>query len=151
MRSKITACNRRQVLLRQMFWFSAVGAVGFVVDAGTLNALAIGLELNPYAARGLSFLVAASTTWILNRTLTFRSNRKASAREWWRYALLMAFGAAINLSVFSATLFYLGTSQQIMLMGVALGTVSAMMLNFSTARFVLLKESNTPLNLNGSN
>jgi putative flippase GtrA len=134
-----------------MFWFSAVGAVGFVVDAGTLNALAIGLELNPYAARGLSFLVAASTTWILNRTLTFRSNRKASAREWWRYALLMAFGAAINLSVFSATLFYLGTSQQIMLMGVALGTVSAMMLNFSTARFVLLKESNTPLNLNGSN
>lgn len=151
MRSKITACNRRQVLLRQMFWFSAVGAVGFVVDAGTLNALAIGLELNPYAARGLSFLVAASTTWILNRTLTFRSNRKASAREWWRYALLMAFGAAINLSVFSATLFYLGTSQQIMLMGVALGTVSAMMLNFSTARFVLLEESNTPLNLNGSN
>jgi putative flippase GtrA len=134
-----------------MFWFSAVGAVGFVVDAGTLNALAIGLELNPYAARGLSFLVAASTTWILNRTLTFRSNRKASAREWWRYALLMAFGAAINLSVFSATLFYLGTSQQIMLMGVALGTVSAMMLNFSTARFVLLEESNTPLNLNGSN
>ena len=133
-----------------MFWFSAVGAVGFVVDAGTLNALAIGLELNPYAARGLSFLVAASTTWILNRTLTFRTSRKASAREWWRYALLMAFGAAINLSVFSATLFYLGTSQQIMLMGVALGTVSAMMLNFSTARFVLLKESNTPLNLNGS-
>ncbi|MFN5745227.1 MAG: GtrA family protein [Methylococcaceae bacterium] len=147
---RITSCNRRQTLLGQMFWFSAVGAVGFVVDAGTLNALAIGLKVNPYAARGGSFLVAASTTWILNRTLTFRSNRKASVREWWRYAVLMAFGAAINLSVFSATVFYLGTSQQIMLVGVALGTASAMMLNFSTARYVLLKESNTPLHPNGS-
>ncbi len=132
-------------LYAQFFWFAFVGVIGFVVDAGMLSGLVKGFEINPYIARCGSFLAAATTTWILNRRLTFRSSQRISAREWGSYALFMGLGAIINLSVFSTTIHYLGASQSTLLAGVVLGTGSAMLLNFFTARHVLVRDSSTSI------
>ncbi len=43
--------------------FVIVGGIGFLVDGGVLMALTRGAGLDPYSARVVSFVCAASTTW----------------------------------------------------------------------------------------
>ena len=57
--------------IRQLFIFSIVGSVGFIIDSLVLLLSLHVLMLGYYTGRILSYLVAASTTWILNRTYTF--------------------------------------------------------------------------------
>ena len=52
--------------------------LGFVVDAGIVQFLVREWQVNPYEARLVSFLCAATTTWVFNRKITF-SGRAATA------------------------------------------------------------------------
>ncbi|HEY1589845.1 MAG TPA: GtrA family protein, partial [Rhodanobacter sp.] len=69
---------------REFALFAVGGVLGLLVDASIVQAL-VGWEgWNPYLARVLSFLVAATVTWWWNRNYTFagrRSDRPAHA-EW---------------------------------------------------------------------
>jgi putative flippase GtrA len=64
-------------MLQQLGLFTLVGAAGFLIDAGMLLLLANVLGVNIYVARLLSWLAAATFTWLLNRTLTFRDRDTA--------------------------------------------------------------------------
>ena len=57
----------------QFLLFCIGGVIGFVVDAGIVQLLVRNFGFNPYGARLLSFLAAATTTWAFNRRYTFRS------------------------------------------------------------------------------
>src|SRR2546423_510705 len=66
----------------ELLRFGVVGVIGFVVDAAVLTA-AIALGLGPWLGRALSYLVAATTTFALNRAWTFRSAAQAQpVRQW---------------------------------------------------------------------
>ncbi len=81
--------------------FCLVGSIGFLVDAGLLVLLYESTGLSVTLSRLISFSMALTVTWLLNRHITFRHG--ASARkfgEWQRYVAVNSIGGALNLAVF---------------------------------------------------
>jgi putative flippase GtrA len=122
------------VSIRQVLSFGLVGGIGFLVDASVLVAtLHFGFGL--YFGRVVSFLVAVTATWILNRRYTFRVKGKPKLiYEWWRYTISQLAGASVNLGVY-----YLLVLNSIEIvahptLGVAAGSLSGMIVNFLLAR-----------------
>ena len=102
---RLTALTRLQrfLLTHSLPRFTLVGGIGFVVDASLLAFLHYRLGLDVLPARLCSFSVALTTTWWLNRKLSFAAH--ASERrlaEWLRYALINGLGGALNLAIFLA-------------------------------------------------
>ncbi len=125
-------------LHRQLLRFGAVGVAGLLVDLAVLYVLAP--LLGWYAGRVLSFVAAASTTWWLNRRFTFAASPALSTRpamsvrhEYARYMVSMLGGALVNYSVYVLTLLWIETHWAPAL-GVALGSLAGMSLNFTAAR-----------------
>lgn len=126
---------------RRFLLFGFAGAIGFVVDVAVLYALAP--LLGWYAGRVASFLAAASATWQLNRRLAFADADAASRRGWrqyLRYLASMLGGAAVNYAVYAATLHFAAIPHAAAL-GVALGSVAGLAVNFLTARFLIFSRA----------
>lgn len=87
---------------RQYLNFSFVGSIGFIIDAGVLYLLIIYLAFHPISGRIISFLLASTVTWSLNRKLTFKKNRNsAKIFEWLHYLFANSIGTIINLATYS--------------------------------------------------
>jgi putative flippase GtrA len=122
--------------LRTFFLFCVAGALGFVVDAGIVQSLVSLLDWNPYFSRLLSFLAAATATWLFNRHYTFRGRRHYSLRgEWLRYLAAMGAGFAVNFSVYSYLVFHYAFVQKYPALGVAAGSVAGLAINFISSRY----------------
>ena len=128
---------RHVALVKQFLRFAIVGGLGFLVDALVLFELVQEVHLDPYRSRAGSFLVAATFTWVLNRTLTFRVKSKKRVRELGLYLVLMALGGVINVGVYTFVVGGFGSEPIVLLMGLVGGTLSGMLLNFLTARWLL--------------
>lgn len=122
--------------MKQFLRFCTVGAAGFVVDAGLLQALVVGADANPYAARGASFLAAASATWLMNRHFTFAVSHKPTQTEWLRYVAFMGLGALVNYGTFALCIAFWALAQAQPWIGVAAGSVAGLGLNFVTSRLL---------------
>ena len=85
---------------RSFFWFLVAGGLAFLVDVGVLSLLH-GV-LGVYAARAISFWLAATTTWLINRNISFAGHNVSGGLgvEYLRYLGLMLGGGAVNLAVF---------------------------------------------------
>ena len=82
----------RDVII-QFFKFGLVGVVGFLVDVGVLQFCMAMFGMNPYSGRLVSFLAAASATWICNRHFTFRGQGQGPAHvQWMKFRLVSARG-----------------------------------------------------------
>lgn len=124
---------------RQFLRFCAVGVVGFIVDGGGVQILAW-LGVNVYLGRVISFLLAASATWLLNRRYTFRVTHTAARhREWLRYVVVTSVGAGVNYGVYALCLMLLPSVRQWPILGVAAGSGAALGLNFATAKYLLFR------------
>lgn len=129
-------------LPRQFLAFCVVGTIGFVVDVAILYALAPWLGW--FAGRVVSFLGAATTTWALNRAFTF-SAQAASARysawqQYWRYMVAMLGGALVNYLAYTLTLLW-SSAPWAPTLGVALGSVAGLVVNFASARKVAFRSA----------
>jgi putative flippase GtrA len=122
--------------------FCVVGAVGFVIDAGILQALVIFAHTNPYAARIASFLTAASSTWLMNRSYTFNVVHKPTHQEWLRYVAFMILGAIVNYGAFALCLAYWKFAHAQPWIGVAVGSVAGLVVNFTTSRMLFRQPLN---------
>ena len=113
--------------------FCLVGTIGFVVDAAVLTLLVNGLDWHQYAGRALSFPIAVTSTWLLNREWTFARTGNARA-ECSRYFSVQTVGALINLATYAAiieTVPRLGTIPAVPL---AAGSALALLFNFIASR-----------------
>lgn len=63
---------------RQITRFGISGGLGFLVDSGTLQ-VAMNLGTGFYVGRIISFVIAATFTWMFNRKITFAG--KGSTRH----------------------------------------------------------------------
>ena len=128
---------RRQILL-----FAVSGAIGFVIDAGIVQLLVRESGMNPYGARVLSFLAAATTTWCFNRRYTFAGHGGASRRrELARYLIAMAFGFVLNYGAYALCVATWPLVRSWPAIGVAVGSVAGAVVNFLTSKYWIFRPS----------
>lgn len=130
-------------ILRQFLRFCCVGVIGFVADAGSLHLLIKWLSelgIGIYSGRFLSYLIAASVTWVLNRRYTFQAKvNKANGKEWTVYVAANAIGAAINYGCYAITVSSLEVAQDMPAIGVAVGSVAGLGFNFIANRYFVFR------------
>ncbi len=126
---------------RQFLRFCIVGTIGFVVDAGSLYLIMATTGAGPYLARLFSFMMAASATWILNRTYTFQvSRREPILLEWLRYLGYASVGGTINYGAYAFSLLSFEAARAHPVIGVAVGSVAGLAFNFLATRYLVFRE-----------
>jgi putative flippase GtrA len=123
----------------QFLRFSIIGTAGYVVDVSVLYLMHyLGMDL--YSARIVSFIVAATSTWIGNRLYTFnsgKSSRKKLTSEWASYIAAMALGGLANYATYAMLITYLLIFRDHLWLAVAAATSVGLMINFMLARRIL--------------
>lgn len=120
--------------MKQFLRFCVVGALGFVTDFSVLYAAVNVLGLGTLAGRIVSFVVAATVTWKVNRHFTFVQQGRGSVREWAQYLALTSVGGGINVIVYQAWLWLTDHSTLNLFLGVAAGSAVAMLFNFTISK-----------------
>ncbi|MDO9708245.1 GtrA family protein [Paracraurococcus lichenis] len=124
----------RVALLLQFFRFGMVGTIGFLVDAALLLA-ALALGLGPWLGRVLSYLIAATTTYMLNRAWTFRGTKSDQpVRQWALFLLVNLVGFACNYGTYAALITLVPFVAANPVLGVAAGSVAGLAGNFVLSR-----------------
>ncbi|MBO9514197.1 MAG: GtrA family protein [Variovorax sp.] len=128
---------------REFLSFAIVGALGFVVDVGVLYLASP--HLGWYGGRIVSWWVAATATWLLNRHFTFRArpSGRSIALEYAHYMLTMAGGALVNYAAYVLTLRWAGGAWGPAL-GVAVGSCAGLAVNFLSARYLVFRAARRP-------
>jgi putative flippase GtrA len=127
----------RKAVLGQFGRFAVAGVLGLLVDIAVLyGALALGAGL--IVGRLLSFLAAASATWVFNRRYTFAAT-DSPWREWLRYLASMAGGMLLNFLAYSLALALLPHAWWTPGFAVACGSLAGMVVNFISAKFFVFK------------
>lgn len=125
---------------REFLSFAVGGVIGFVVDVVLLYLLAP--LLGWYGARVVSFLAAATTTWVFNRRYTFAASASAGGASVWReylaYLSTMAAGAVLNYGAYVLVLHWV-EGRWAAAVGVAVGSLAGMSVNFLSARYLVFR------------
>jgi len=131
-----------QALMTQFFRFGVVGTIGFFLDFGVLSA-AVALGMGPYGGRVVSYLVAATGVYALNRAWTFQDRRGTGAvgRQWGLYVLLNLVGFAVNYGTYAAITAWTAIGAQYLIVGVAAGSVAGMFINFFLNRQLVFRHA----------
>ncbi|TBR39224.1 MULTISPECIES: GtrA family protein [Dyella] len=131
------------MLRREAAMFAVGGVIGLVVDAGVVQLLVTFAGWNAYGARVVSFLLAATATWVWNRRVTFAARRSGRSvlSEWGHWMGLMTAGALVNYAVYAGLLAGFPWLYRWPAIAVTAGSVVAALVNFSTARGVLFRRS----------
>lgn len=124
--------------MTQFLRFALVGVIGFVVDASILRLVVAAFGINLYAGRLISFLAAATVTWALNRSFTFR-HKGARAAQWLRFVCANAFGASVNLGTYALMVSTLPLAREYPSIAVACGSLTGMGLNFTLMKRVVFR------------
>lgn len=132
-------------LRRQILLFAISGVIGFLVDAGIVQFLVREIGMNPYGARVLSFLAAATTTWGFNRRYTFAGHGGGSRRrELARYLVAMAFGFVLNYGAYALCVATWPLVRSWPAIGVAVGSVAGAVVNFLSSKYWIFRRPASP-------
>jgi len=124
--------------------FLLVGGVGFVIDGTILTALVSGAGWRPWEGRAVSFPVAVSVTWWLNRRFAFKGRGMSDRRaEYAGYVAVQLLGALINLAVFGLCLRAMPRLAHWPLIPFAVGSGVALGFNYAGARFAVYRQRRT--------
>lgn len=133
------------MLRRQVLHFAIAGSLGFVLDAGLVQLLSGPGGWDPLLARVLSVAAAIAFTFAYNRHITFADRRSARiGREFGRYLLGNAAGLATNYGAFVLCLALWPLLRQWPAIGVAVGSLAGMGVNFVAARYFVFARSSLP-------
>lgn len=128
-------------LLGELFFFGVAGTIGFAVDVAVLYLLKGSLGV--YWARLISFIVASITTWFLNRHLSFKhkTSNKSALRELVHYFWMVSLGGMVNYGIYAASLSLISAVAAMPAIGVALGSLSGMLVNFLQLKFLMYRHN----------
>ncbi|KAA2215001.1 GtrA family protein [Pseudoroseomonas oryzae] len=134
--------TNQRPLLGQLMRFGTVGGIGFLVDTAVLYT-ALGLGSGLYAGRVLSYLVAASGNWFLNRLWTFRdASPERPGRQWALFLVVNICGFVINYGVYAALVSSVAIVAAHPVLGVAAGALAGMTGNFFLNRSLVFRQDN---------
>src|SRR5689334_12031152 len=121
---------------RQFLRFSIIGVVGFVIDAAVLTVAMKGFGLGLYSGRVVSFLVAATATWSLNRRFTFAMlDHRPLVVQWVRFVSANTLGWGVNYGLYVVLVTFVPFVTNQPVLGVAAGSVAGLAFNFSVSKF----------------
>jgi putative flippase GtrA len=127
-------------LRKEILFFAISGVLGFVVDAGIVQFLVREWHVNPYEARLVSFLCAATTTWAFNRKITFAGKSGGGKRrQLVRYLIAMAGGFALNYGAYAACVASFAVVREWPAIGVAAGSIAGAVVNFLTSKYWIFR------------
>ena len=109
--------------------FTAVGAIGFAIEASIITAFGRWLGWDAIASRAVSFPAAVFATWLLNRTYSYGS-ANPPAKEGARYLLVQVIGALSNLATFVACVRYFPAVAAWPVACLAAGAVAGLLVNY---------------------
>ncbi len=115
-----------------------------MVDGTILTFLSVGMGVNIYVSRLISFTLASFTTWLLNRKHTFRKLDSlpgiSRTREYIRYVIIQIGGALLNLGIFMWLVAENPALQAMPIIPLAVGAGVALVFNFLGARIWVYQE-----------
>ena len=129
--------SRRQAF-RQFLRFSVIGTGGVVVDASALYGAMHGLGLDHYSGRLLSWLVAATFTWTMNRRFTFADSRPPLT-QWAKFLAANAVGGIVNYGVYAGLVTFNPLVAVYPVIGVGAGSIAGLAFNFSASKWVVFR------------
>jgi putative flippase GtrA len=118
---------------RTLIRYVLTGFVGFLVDAGALHAIIALWRTDLYLARAFSFTCAATTTWVLNRHVTFSARGKSKrgiVAEWAAYMAASMGGGFVNYATFAIAVGSSPFLHRIPSIAVGIGTLAGTTFNF---------------------
>ena len=123
--------------------FAVIGALGLPVDAGVLWLMTHRAGLDPYSGRVISWLCAASFTWMGNRTFTFRAARArgpvAIAKEWLRFLAANAVGGLVNVGLYSTLVRFAPPPANNLYVALIVGVLAGLVFNFTLSKTLVFK------------
>jgi len=123
--------------------FAVIGALGLPVDAGVLWLMTHRAGLDPYSGRVISWLCAASFTWMGNRYVTFRAARArgpmASAKEWLRFLAANAVGGLVNVGLYSTLVRFAPPPINNLYVALIVGVLTGLVFNFTLSKALVFK------------
>lgn len=127
--------------LSRFLRFGAVGAIGFVVDAGVLQGL-VSLGWGPIEARTVAIPVAVLATWILNRTFTFPEAQEGPALpSLARYFAVSLAGASVNFLIYTALVLASGFLAAHPLLPLGIASCVALLVNYLGSKHFAFRAS----------
>lgn len=124
----------------QFLNFGIVGSIGFFVDVGTLWIVGHVTNLDFYSARGISYLLAATTTWALNRHYTFvEAQRRSALQQWLCFLIINLGGGLVNYLTYVILIAFTPLTEQLptwlgLTIAVGAGSLAGLTVNFFTSR-----------------
>lgn len=132
------ATPARIVTLVQFLKFGVVGVIGFLIDTTVVYGLRASLGL--YGAGAVSYVVAATGNWVLNRIWTFRGQGSGAAhRQWALFLATNLIGFALNRGTYALLVTFVALCYAQPVYAVAAGAVAGMFVNFGMARTVVFR------------
>ena len=130
--------------MRAVLLFAFAGGIGYLVGASGL--LPSAPWIGPYAGRILSFCAAVVSTWLVNRSLTFadRCSGLPLHREFLRYFILCLGGGSVNVAAYALLVYLFELTDWWLLIGLAVGSLAGMVVNFVLSRQFVFRRQNTP-------
>jgi putative flippase GtrA len=128
----------RIAMFVQFVRFGTVGVIGFLIDTAVVYSLRGSLGL--YGAGLVSYLVAATGTWLLNRIWTFRGQGTRKVHHQWALFLVTNLvGFALNRGTYALLVTFVALCAQQPVFAVAAGAIAGMFVNFTMARSVVFR------------
>ncbi len=127
---------------QRFFRFALVGGLGFIVDATVLTLLVNGMGYGHYVSRAVSFTLAVTVTWLVNRRWVFQAGTP-TRREYSGYFVVQLIGAAINLGVYVLIIELVPPLAAIPVLPLAAGAAVALLSNFLLARRFVYQQAIT--------
>jgi putative flippase GtrA len=123
------------VTARRFVRFCGIGVVAFSIDVIAFQATLSLAGASPYLARVVSFVVATSAAWWLNRTFTFSdADNLRPDLQWARFFGANVVGGAVNYAVFVLVLVTLPIAASYPVLALAAGSLSGVSFNFTAYR-----------------
>jgi putative flippase GtrA len=128
---------------RQFLKFSMVGGIGFVMDAGSYTLITHFFGVGPFAGRLISAAgFGMTTTWLLNRSLTFRNQRGGSIwSEYLRFATANGIGLLLNIGTHTLLVHHVGLFAAFPILGIVAGTAVGLVFNFTGSKYFVFRRA----------
>jgi putative flippase GtrA len=125
---------------RRFIVFGMVGTAGFLVDVSVLETILYSGG-GYYMGQAVAFFVAATMTWFLNRTFTFRDRKcgVSGMRQWLIYTATMLVGFTFNYGVYVTLISSGGIWKTHVYLAVAAGTIAGLCFNFPASKYFVFR------------